>query len=92
MTPLAIIATVVTLLIIAGTAFASSSGFFNVGSLNAQTGETVLGGVYSHAEIGNDCAKCHPASWNSDTMGDRCAACHTEIATQLAVIQLHCTG
>ncbi|GAB4480222.1 MAG: hypothetical protein OHK0031_01160 [Anaerolineales bacterium] len=84
MTPLAITATLITLLVIAATAFASGSGFFNAGSLNAQTGETVLGGVHSHAEIGSDCAKCHPAPWEPDSLGDRCAVCHTEITTQLA--------
>ena len=83
LSPSAILASLVTLLIIAGFAFTSGSGFFSAGSLNDERGEP-LGGVSSHAELGNQCAQCHPAPWESETLNDRCLACHTEISTQLA--------
>ncbi|GAB4501254.1 MAG: hypothetical protein Fur0035_07950 [Anaerolineales bacterium] len=78
------IATVITLLAIGGMAFINGSGFFSAGSLNAQGSGGTLGGVHSHAEIGDDCAKCHPALWEPDTMGDRCVVCHTDVVVQLA--------
>lgn len=84
LTPLALIATLITILVIGASLLFSGSGFFNAGSLNAQAGSSALGGVRSHAEIGSDCAKCHPSPWESDSLGDRCAACHTDIRTQLA--------
>lgn len=56
---------------------------FSAGSLNSQAGDSI-GGVTSHAEIGKDCAKCHPAPWESDTLGDRCMRCHKDIVAQLS--------
>ncbi len=80
--PPAIIASLLTLLVIAGFAFTSGSGLFTAGNLNANAGKNI-GGVTSHAEIGNACAKCHPAPWDADTLGDRCQVCHTDISAQL---------
>ena len=77
------IASLLTLLVISGFAFVSGSGFFTAGSLNAKVGKNI-GGVTSHAEIGNDCAKCHSAPWEADTLGDRCQVCHTDISAQLS--------
>jgi hypothetical protein len=56
---------------------------FSPGQLNAQQGETLLGGVRSHAETGGGCSACHAPFWSSETMSDRCLACHTEITAQL---------
>ena len=84
LTPMAMIATVITLLAIGGMAFVNGSDFFSAGSLNAQGSGGTLGGVRSHAEIGDDCAKCHPALWEPDTMGDRCVVCHKDVLVQLA--------
>ena len=81
-TPLAIFASIITLLVIAGTSYASGSRFFTAGSLNAQPGREI-GGITSHAEIGNDCAQCHPEPWSSEYMGDRCVRCHTDIGKEL---------
>ena len=83
LSPSAIVATLVSLLMMAGFISVSGSGFFTAGSLNAKAGK-MIGGVISHAEIGNDCAKCHPAPWDADTLGDRCMVCHKNISTQLS--------
>ena len=81
--PSAIIAGVLTFLVIAGFAFFNGNNLFSAGGLNAKAG-AILGGVHSHAEIGNDCAKCHPAPWDADTQASRCMRCHTDISTQIA--------
>jgi len=83
LSPSAIVALVITLAIIAIFGFSSGSALFTAGSLNAHTGKS-LGGVTSHLEIGNDCAKCHSAPWSSATQADLCVTCHTDISQQLA--------
>ena len=83
LSPFAILASIFTLLLIVGFALFSGSGFFSAGGLNAQAGE-ILGGVNSHAGIGNDCARCHPAAWSTTTQADLCLACHVDIAKQLS--------
>lgn len=83
-----ILATLITLFSIVGVAFASGSHMFTAGDLNAQKGDT-LGGVNSHAQI-TDCSACHVAAWETSSMANRCAACHTEIAAQMFdVAKLH---
>ena len=68
-------------------------GLFSPGELNAQTSADPpdatakaerLGGVTSHAQIGDDCGACHPAPWSSRTMADACLDCHTDIAEEIA--------
>jgi hypothetical protein len=87
-TGVGIVATLITLLSIVGIAFASGSLMFTAGDLNAQTGN-LLGGVSSHAQI-TKCSACHVAAWETDTMADRCATCHTDIAAQMFdVAKLH---
>ncbi|MCX6078396.1 MAG: cytochrome c3 family protein [Chloroflexi bacterium] len=83
LSPTAILATLLTLVAIAGVVMFTGSGFFSSGSLNAQVGENI-GGVNSHAAIGNDCSRCHPAPWEAATMDERCKSCHVNITTQLA--------
>ena len=83
-----IIATLITLFVIVGFAFASGSQMFSAGALNAQTGD-VYGGVNSHAQI-TECSACHAAPIGTETMADRCASCHTDIAAQMKdVAKLH---
>ena len=83
-----IVATLVTLFWIVGAAFASGSQMFTAGNLNAQAGD-LLGGVSSHAQI-TECSACHAAPWSADSMADRCASCHTDIAAQMFdVAKLH---
>ncbi len=83
-----IVAVLITLLSLAGVAFASGSQMFSAGGLNAETGQ-VYGGVSSHAQI-TECSVCHAAPWSVDSMADRCANCHTDIAAQMFdVAKLH---
>ncbi len=82
--PSAIIAVLLTLLTLFGVMYFSGNALFMPGSLNAQVGEESLGGVNSHAQIGSDCARCHTAPWEKETLGDRCVICHAEITGQLA--------
>ena len=86
-----IITAAVTALMIAGYAYAKGGLLYNPGLLNAQSGK-LLGGVASHAEIGGDCKACHTAPWEAATITDRCAVCHTDIATQMrSVATMHGT-
>jgi hypothetical protein len=78
-----ILAAILTLVIVAGVVLAQGGAIFSPGPLNAQAGG-LLGEVHSHAEIGNRCATCHPAFWQTVTMADRCTACHTDIPAQLS--------
>jgi hypothetical protein len=55
---------------------------FAPASLSAARGEA-LGGVHSHAELAGDCAACHVAPWSSETMDERCLACHTDVQMEL---------
>ncbi len=87
LTSTGIIATLLTFFAIVGVAFASGSQMFTAGGLNSQAGEP-LGGVTSHAQA--QCSACHTAPWDSSTMADKCAACHTDIAAQMFdVAKLH---
>lgn len=54
---------------------------FSPGPLNAQAG-AALGGVTSHADLGNRCSVCHAAFWQTTTMAGRCEVCHTDVAAQ----------
>jgi hypothetical protein len=82
LSPLAITSAIVTLIVLAAFVFTSGSAFFSAGSLNAQAGPAISG-VTSHAEIGDNCAACHPAIWEADVLADRCTACHRNIAAEL---------
>ena len=85
LTPLGILAGALTLLLLAGLIVTGSWQIFSPGPLSAAnpTG-AVLGGVSSHAALGANCAACHTAPWSNQNMAERCRACHTQIATQLA--------
>lgn len=72
-------AALVTLLIVAGAAFARGGVLFSPGELNAQNGEATLGGVRSHAETTGRCSACHTAFWERERMADRCLDCHTDL-------------
>jgi hypothetical protein len=79
----------ITILAIAGIAYARGGLLYNPGPLNAQSGE-VLGGVASHAETEGQCEACHSAPWESTTMADLCVKCHGEIAQQMqGMVALH---
>ena len=80
LSPLALISVAITLLILLGLRAFSGWAMFSPGPLNAQAGEP-LGGVASHAKA--ECAACHPAPWTSETMADRCLACHVAVAQSM---------
>ncbi len=77
----AIMASVLTALIITGFAFASGGELFSPGPLNVRAG-AALGGVSSHAGIAGQCSLCHAPFWGAETMADRCVVCHTDVAAQ----------
>ncbi|HET7143111.1 MAG TPA: hypothetical protein VFI68_03730, partial [Anaerolineales bacterium] len=82
------VAALITLFLLTGVVFASGGQMFSAGDLNAETGQS-YGGVNSHSQI-TECSACHTAPWESDTMADRCAVCHTDIAAQMFdVAKLH---
>ncbi len=85
-----IFAALITTLAIAGIAFASGSQMFTAGPLNnVNEGTDVYGNVSTHAQI-TECKGCHAAPWEGETMADRCAKCHTDIAAQMFnVAELH---
>ncbi len=82
LTPLGLLASVLTLLIVGGVALASGGAMFSPGGLNAHSGE-VWGGVTSHAQLSTNCAACHVDPWSSEVMATRCLNCHTEVRAQL---------
>ena len=57
---------------------------FSPGSLNSQAKAAPLGGVASHAGLGNHCGSCHTAPWSSQTMADKCMACHADIRAEIS--------
>lgn len=76
-----IITALVTLLLISGFSIARGGVLFNPGQLNDQKGAEPLQGVYSHAEITEDCGACHTAFWTGEHMAERCLACHDKLTT-----------
>ncbi|MBI5823833.1 MAG: hypothetical protein HZB18_07375 [Chloroflexi bacterium] len=77
-----LVSILVTVMGITSVAFASGGNMFAPGNLSAASG-TPLGGVVSHSQI-QECASCHAAPWDADTMADRCLACHSDITQQLS--------
>jgi len=79
----ALIAAVLAAVAILGAAAATGNGIFSPGELGGDRGEAPIGGVVSHTELETRCAACHPAIWSGDRMGDRCLACHAEVAQEI---------
>lgn len=75
----AVIVVVISMLVFGGITLLRGGVLFTPGALNAQKGTQPIGGVYSHAELSTNCASCHPAPWQSDTISDRCIACHKDV-------------
>jgi hypothetical protein len=83
-----IISVFITSCAILGFALFGGGQMFSAGALNSQPGDT-YGGVTSHAQI-TACSDCHVFPLGAQTMADRCAACHTDIAEQMKdVAKLH---
>ena len=83
LTSTGIIAALITVFVIAGYAFTSGSLIFGPGALSAYSDNEMLRGVTSHVEIGKDCKACHTAPWELEKMADRCAVCHTGVASEM---------
>jgi hypothetical protein len=82
LTSTGLLAALITALVIAGYAYARGGWMYSPGALSRR-GYRMLGGVTSHAGTGGDCKACHTAPWEPETMADRCAVCHTDIAEQM---------
>ena len=74
---------VILLLAVAAWVLLHGLGLFSPGALNAEAGPRALGGVHSHAELGDRCGACHPAPWSSRSSADACLDCHTGVAAEL---------
>ena len=84
LSPLGLLAAAIALLIAAGVVLASGGAMFSPGPLSAaRAAQATLGGVASHAELGNSCAACHAEPWSHQTMAQRCLTCHTDTQAQL---------
>src|SRR5512143_2804629 len=84
LTPLGLIAALITVAIVGGVALTSKAAMFSPGALSARAeGSQALGGVKSHAELVGDCTACHVDPWDSAVMAWRCLACHTDVRAQL---------
>ena len=77
-----IVTTLTTVFTITVFALVGGGSMYSPGALNAIPGN-VLGGVSSHADIAGNCKACHSAPWETDTMDDRCLACHVNVAAKL---------
>ena len=85
LTPFGIVAGLIAVVIVVVIALLSGGAMFSPGALNAQTHDGVpLGGVTSHAALGNNCASCHNSPWSKRTMDESCLDCHTNIQTEIA--------
>lgn len=81
-----LLAGLLTAVTIGASAALGGNVLFSPGDLNAVSGEAPIGGVDSHAELEQACGQCHAPIWGDARMGDRCLACHQQVATELAVV------
>ena len=85
LTPLAIAAAIITGAIVAAVAGLSGGNAVMPGALHAvdPSGDAEQhGGVRAHAEI-DDCGRCHPGMFASQTASDLCLSCHDDITAEL---------
>jgi len=61
----------------------SGSLMFSPGTLNADSSGAIIGGILSHAELGQECQYCHPSPWDTFDQSDLCLECHQDIKTDL---------
>ncbi len=84
LSPTGIVAAVVVLAAALILTLVAAPTLYSPGGLNAEAKGSRLGGVATHAQLGHDCGACHTAPWSSQTMADKCLACHTDVKTQMA--------
>ncbi len=75
----ALITVVLGLALVGAISFLRGGTLFSPGPLNAQKGLLSVGSIVSHADLSGKCASCHTAPWQSDSMSDRCVACHSDV-------------
>ncbi len=75
----AVIAGVITLVVVTLVWLFRGGLLFSPGGLNAQAGLTLVGGVTTHADI-VQCAGCHAPFWSASKMQDLCLACHKDVS------------
>lgn len=78
----AMVAAIALLILVAWT-MVSGPVLFSPGGLNSAAHAKTVGGVASHAQLGGRCEACHTFPWNSQTMADRCIACHTDVGAEI---------
>ncbi|MDO8716043.1 MAG: hypothetical protein Q7J73_04475 [Dehalococcoidales bacterium] len=71
------------ILAVLAVALVTKQSIFSPGALNAQAAQNAWGGVSSHADISGNCGACHAPPFSTDTMANRCLACHTAVADEL---------
>ena len=82
LTPLGIIAMLITTVLIGISLWLQGGIQFSPGELSAASGPA-LGGVQSHQEIGGNCGACHTAPWSPESLSSRCLQCHTAIQAEM---------
>jgi hypothetical protein len=82
--PTGITAAVVLVVVVIALTLLLGPVLFSPGSLNSQAKAAPLGGVASHAQLGNHCGACHTAPLSSQTMADKCMACHADIRAEIS--------
>lgn len=82
--PIGIAAAAALLVIVVAVTVVVGPALFSPGGLNAQARKATLGGVTSHAQLGDRCSACHTAPWSSQSMADRCLGCHAGVSAQIA--------
>lgn len=84
MTFSALVAAMMTTVVILAAAAATGNGIFSPGQLSGVTRDGPIAGVASHAELEARCDACHVSPLSDDRMADRCLACHTRVAEEIA--------
>ena len=84
-TPLAVVLVVLVAGGLVAWGLSRGSSMFSPGALNAQAGgpAVTLGGVSTHASLGNDCAACHATRFSAQTMAEKCLECHQDVQQEM---------
>ncbi len=84
-TPLAVVLMVLVAGALVAWGLSGGSSMFSPGALNAQAGGPLvtLGGVSTHASLGNDCAACHATRLSPQTMAEKCSGCHRDVQQEM---------
>lgn len=83
LSPTGIVVAAVLLVVVIALTLVAGPVLFSPGPLNSQAKAATLNGVASHARLANDCGACHPAPWSSETMADKCLACHASVGDEI---------